>query len=273
MRTTIVAEGGINHGGDLTCALKLIKIAAFAGCDYIKWQKRTPDLCVPEEQKSKLKKTIWGEIPYIDYRRRVEFGLKEYEVIFDTCAKENIKCFASVWDIPSCEFMKQFTDVAKIPSALITDQKLCEYARKTFSTLMMSTGMSDENIVEESVRYTNPNIIFHTNSTYPCPENELNLLYIKYLKNKYPNKIIGWSGHEFGLLTTQASILLGAEYVERHICLSRTDWISDCLCSVEPQGLIKLVKGIRNIESALGNGGPRRMSLGELEKRKVLRGY
>lgn len=272
MRTKIIAEGGIAHGGDLEYAKKLIKIAAFAGCDYIKWQKRTPELCVPEDQKNKPKSTPWGTLTYLEYKKRIEFEEKEYQEIYETCKNENIECFASVWDIPSCDFMGQFTNIAKIPSALITNLDLCKYARNHFSTLMVSTGMSDESEIDACIKACDPDVIFHTNSTYPCPEEELNLMYIKHLKNKYPSKTIGYSGHEFGLLTTQIAPLLGAEYIERHICLNRTDWISDCMASIEPQGLIKMVKGIRNIESALGESGPRKVMGGELEKRKSLRG-
>ena len=272
MQIKIVAEGGIAHGGDLQYAKKLIKVATFAGCDYIKWQKRTPELCVPESQKNKPKQTPWGVISYIDYKKRIEFGEKEYQEIYKICNEEGIECFASVWDIPSCDFMKRFTTIGKIPSALITNTELCQYARKCFNTLMVSTGMSDEEEIESCVRACDPDVIFHTNSTYPCPEEELNLLYIRHLIEKYPDKSVGYSGHEFGLLTTQVTPLLGVQYIERHICLNRTDWISDCMASVEPHGLIKLVKGIRNVEKALGTKGPRKVMGGELEKRKSLRG-
>jgi N-acetylneuraminate synthase len=143
MHTKIIAEGGINHNGDMSVARGLIDAAVVAGCDYIKWQKRNPDLCVPEHQKDKPKSTPWGEMTYLDYKKKIEFGKKEYDEIFDYC-EGRIKCFASVWDHDSVDFMLSFTDIAKIPSALITDIELCQYARNKFQTLIISTGMSTE---------------------------------------------------------------------------------------------------------------------------------
>jgi len=273
MSIKIIAEIGINANGDVDNVKRLVDIAAFAGCDYVKFQKRTPDICVPEDQKNKIRKTPWGEMTYLEYKHRMEFDLSQYREIDRYCLRKGIGWFASVWDIPSSEFMQQFTDIAKIPSALITDTELCRDARKRFSTLLVSTGMSTEKEIKRCVEGCDPDIIFHTNSTYPCPEEELGLRYIEHLKELYPDKVIGYSGHEFGLVTTFATIPMGVEYIERHICLSRTDWGSDQMASVEPHGLIKLVKGIRNVEKALGEKVAERVvSAGELPKRKSLRG-
>lgn len=270
--TKIIAEIGINHNGDINLTKKLIDTAKMAGFDYVKFQKRTPSMCVPEEQKTKEKQTPWGEMTYLEYKEKIEFGKKEYDIIKEYCRKKKINFFASVWDIPSCDFMSQYCDIAKIPSALICNEELITYARKTFNTLLMSTGMSTEEEIESAIKLANPDIIFHTNSTYPSPYYELNLNYISYLKEKYPDKIIGYSGHEYGITSTIVSVSLGAEWVERHVTLDRTMWGSDQMASVEPIGMYKLVKGIREIEKSLGDGGPRKLFESEKEKRKSLRG-
>tara|TARA_Y100001958_G_C21175927_1_gene506745 strand:+ start:414 stop:1244 length:831 start_codon:yes stop_codon:yes gene_type:complete len=271
-KVKIIAEIGINHNGDINLAKKMIDVAIVAGCDFVKFQKRNPDICVPEKQKSIMKSTPWGDMTYLDYKYKVEFGKKEYDEIDDYCKKKNISWFASVWDMDSVDFMLQYGSTMKIPSALITDDQLTVYARKKSDFLMISTGMSNEEQIEKAIKLCDPDLIFHTNSTYPSPINELNLNYIKYLKYKYPNKIIGYSGHEFGLVTTFPVVILGAEYIERHITLDRSMWGSDQMASVEPGGLIKLVKGVRDIEVSLGKEGPRKILSSELSKLKSLRG-
>lgn len=271
MNTKIIAEIGINHNGDLDIAKKLIDVASIAGCDYVKFQKRNPDICVPEEQKSKPKSTPWGDVTYLEYKYKTEFGKVEYDEIDNYCKEKNIKWFASVWDEDSVDFMSHYGNITKIPSALITDKELTRYARDRFDNLIISTGMSTEEEIKECIINCNPDVIMHTNSTYPAPNNELNLDYITWLKEKYPNKDIGYSGHEFGLTTTVASTLLGATWIERHITLDRSMWGSDQMASVEPQGLIKLVKSIRDIEKARGGYGPRVVMGGELQKLKSLR--
>jgi len=270
MHTKIIAEGGINHNGDMSVARGLIDTAVVAGCDYIKWQKRNPDLCVPEHQKDKPKSTPWGEMTYLDYKKKIEFGKKEYDEIFDYC-EGRIKCFASVWDKDSVDFMSPYTGIAKIPSALIIDTALCKYARENFQTLIISTGMSTEGEIVECVEACSPDVIMHTNSTYPSPVNELNLNYIQHLKSRWPLADIGYSGHEYGLVTTFAAVAIGATWVERHLTLERTMWGSDQLASVEPQGMMKLVKGIRDIELALGTSGARKVMGSEKLKQESLR--
>jgi len=268
----VIAEIGINHNGSVELTKKMIDAAKVAGCDYVKFQKRTPELCVPEHQKNIMRSTPWGMMRYIDYKYKIEFDTKEYDEINEYCLERDIKWFASVWDIPSVDFMLNYTSVGKIPSALITNDELLKYARKKFDVLLISTGMSNEEEIEHAVEIGNPDIIFHTNSTYPSKINELNLNYIKRLKNKYPDKSIGYSGHEFGLVTTFATVPMGVEWIERHVTLDRTMWGSDQMVSIEPHGLIKLTKGIRNIEAASGIGGSRQVLGSELEKRKSLRG-
>ena len=272
MSVKIIAEIGINHNGNINICKKIIDSAVLAGCDYVKFQKRNPDVCVPEEQKTKLKSTPWGEMTYLEYKYKIEFGKEEYEEIDRYCREKNIGWFASVWDKDSVDFISQYNTISKIPSALITNKELCKYARKKFDCLIISTGMSTEEEIEEAVKNCSPDVIMHTNSTYPSPIKELNLNYITWLKNKY-NTEIGYSGHEYGLVTTFATIPLGVTWVERHITLDRTMWGSDQVASVEPSGLFKLVKGIRDIELSLGEKpNSRKLFKSELEKRKTLRG-
>lgn len=271
MKTKIIAEIGINHNGDVLNAKKLIDVAVIAGCDYVKFQKRSPDLCVPDHQKDKRKLTPWGEMSYLEYKHKIEFNYDQYNEIFDYCHDKKIHCFASVWDKDSVDFMYKFADIAKIPSALITDLDLCRYARERNARLMVSTGMSTEEEIKRCVEACSPDVIFHTNSTYPSPVSELNLSYLHWLQRKYNKATIGYSGHEYGLVPTFAAVVMGAKYIERHITLDRTLWGSDQMASVEPAGLIKMVKAIRDIESSIGEGGPRQLLEGEKLKRESLR--
>ena len=273
--TKIIAEIGINHNGSVQLAKELIDISHSAGCDYVKFQKRNPDVCVPEHQKIKPKSTPWGDMTYLDYKKKIEFDLSQYEEINDYCLNRNVKWFSSVWDIDSVEFMKKFKQpdgsiIMKIPSAKITDIELCKIARKSCDILLISTGMSNEKEIEECVSSCNPDVIFHTNSSYPAPVQELNLNYMSHIKEKY-DCVVGYSGHEYGLVTTFASVAMGAKWVERHVTVDRRTWGSDQQSSIEPSGLHKLVRGIRDIESAFGAGGPRVLMGCELQKKDSLR--
>jgi len=270
-KTKIIAEIGINHNGSIDIAKRLIDAAVIAGCDYAKFQKRTPDICVPDHQKNKIRKTPWGEIKYIDYKKKIEFEQKEYDELYKYIEDKPIELFASVWDKPSVDFMKQYGGPMKIGSALINDLSLCKYARDNTDLLIISTGMSEEKEIEDCVNACNPDVIMHTNSTYPSKVEELNLSYINWLKKKWKNKEIGYSGHEYGLITTVATVPMGCTWIERHLTLDRTMWGSDQMASVEPQGFIKLVKSIRDIEKSMGEEGPRICLGSEKEKRKSLR--
>jgi len=270
MKVNIIGEIGINHNGSLELCKKIIDAAVVAGCDYVKFQKRNPEVCVPEHQKSILRDTPWGKMTYIDYKHKVEFNKKEYDEINNYCNAKGIGWFASVWDKDSADFMSRYSSITKIPSALITDTDLGTYARNIFDTLLISTGMSTEEEVERAVQSFDPEVIMHTNSTYPSPIEELNLEYITWLKNKF-GKEVGYSGHEFGLVTTFAAIPLGVTWIERHITLDRTLWGSDQVASVEPAGLFKLVKGVRDIEKALGGNQARVLLPSEEVKLRSLR--
>jgi len=269
----IIAEVGINHNGSMDIAKQLIMLSKVSGCDYVKIQKREPELCVPEEQKYIMKDTPWGTMTYLDYKKKIEFSEEQIVELIKYSNDINIKFFASVWDETSVDLMAKYTNIAKIPSALITNIKLCKYARSKFDTLIVSTGMSTEEEIYTCVSNCNPDVIMHSNSTYPCPVTDLNLNYIKHLSKLYPDKEIGYSGHEYGLVTTFATVTLGVTWIERHVTLDRNMWGSDQLASVEPSGLVKLVKGIRDIELATKyEEGPRILFDKELSKRKSLRG-
>ena len=256
----IIAEIGINHNGDMSIAKKLIDIAKVAGCDVVKFQKRNPDVCVPEHQKTIMRDTPWGRMTYLDYKYKVEFNQNQYDEIDIYCKEKDIKWSASPWDLDSLDFLNQYDiPFIKIPSALLTDLELIKESVKTGKKIIISTGMSTIEEIDSAVntiKKVNAEAqyaILHCNSTYPAPNDELNLNCIKTLKDKYKCEV-GYSGHEFGLTTTIASVCLGATIIERHITLDRTMWGTDQMCSVEPQGLIKLVRGIKELNKALGDG-------------------
>ncbi|CAD7951836.1 unnamed protein product [Amoebophrya sp. A120] len=258
------------YNGDIELCKKLIMLAKTAGCDSVKIQKRNPDVCVPEDQKQKMRDTPWGRMTYLEYKWKLEFNEEQIKELIEYSKWIGITFFASVWDKESCDMMCKYGGLSKIPSALITDLELCEYARKKFETLIISTGMSTEEEIEACVKVCDPDIIMHTNSTYPCPYEDLNLRYITHLKDKYPEKIIGYSGHEYGLVTTFCAVALGALYVERHITWDRNMWGSDQLSSVEPAGLLKLVKGIRDSSESLAyEPGPRIILFDRENSKKV----
>jgi N-acetylneuraminate synthase len=257
-QTYIIAEIGINHNGDLNIAKRLIDIAALSGCDAVKFQKRNPDVCVPEHQKNVMRDTPWGTMTYLEYKYRVEFEKEEYDEIDRYCIEKGIKWSASPWDMDSLEFLMQYDlPFIKLPSAMLTNNELVEACAKSGKKLILSTGMSTEEEIDVAVtlirKHTENFAILHCNSTYPAPIAELNLSTIATLKNKYKCEV-GYSGHEFRIGTTVAAVYLGATILERHITLDRTMWGTDHLSSVEPQGLIKLVKGVRELEEAFGDG-------------------
>ena len=276
----IIAEIGINHNGSLETGKRLIDIAAAAGCDAVKFQKRDPDVCVPEHQKNVVKDTPWGSMTYLEYKHRTEFGKEEYDEIDRYCKERKIKWSASPWDLGSLDFLLKYdVPFIKIPSAMLTNKPLLEACASSGKKVILSTGMSTEDEISEAISFLDERItvgsrssyaILHCNSTYPAPLEELNLSCIKTLKDTYGCEV-GYSGHEFRLGTSVAAVYLGATIIERHITLDRSMWGSDHLSSVEPQGLFKLVSGIRELEKAYGDGI---INVSESEKdvRKKLRG-
>jgi N-acetylneuraminate synthase len=269
----VIAEIGINHNGSIDMARKLIDGAYLAGAEAVKFQKRTPEQCVPKEQWHLERDTPWGRIPYIEYRRRMEFGEAEYAAIDRHCRERGILWFASCWDEESVDFVERFEPPCyKIASASLTDADLLRKARATGRPVMLSTGMSTAAEIDEAVTALGRQdlLIAHATSTYPCPPSHLNLRMIETLARLYPECPIGYSGHETGLAPTWAAVALGATFVERHITLDRALWGSDQAASVEIGGFLRLVANIRDIEKSLGDG-VKRVYEGELAQIAKLR--
>jgi N-acetylneuraminate synthase len=269
----ITAEIGINHNGSLEIAKKLIKGAKAAGCNAVKFQKRTPEICVPKDQWLVERETPWGRMTYIDYRFKVEFSKDDYAVINKYCKEKNIIWFASCWDEEAVDFIEQFdVPIYKTASACLTDTELLLKHKTLSKPVMISTGMSTMEEIETAEKiFDGENILIaHSTSSYPCPTNELNLKMITTLREKYPLIPIGYSGHETGLAPTWAAVALGACFIERHITLDRAMWGSDQAASIELNGFNRLVRNIRDIEIALGDG-IKRVYPGEMSARKKLR--
>ncbi|SEH02295.1 3-deoxy-D-manno-octulosonate 8-phosphate phosphatase, YrbI family [Nonomuraea solani] len=252
----VIGEIGINHNGDLDLARQLIDVAAEAGCQAVKFQKRTPAICVPEEQKSQIRQTPWGEMTYLEYKERTEFGRDEYRQIAKYCDERGLHWFASPWDVPSVDFLEEMEVlVHKVASASVADHELLRALAATRKPIILSTGMSTLSEIDRAVEIlgTDRLIMMHATSTYPLPPEEANLRTITTLKERY-GVPVGYSGHERGLQISLAAVTLGAVCVERHITLDRTMWGSDHAASLEPSGLEHLVRDIRIIEQAMGDG-------------------
>ena len=251
-----IGEIGINHNGSLENAKKLIDLAVMAGCDAVKFQKRTPEICVPPDQREKMRETPWGYITYMDYRYKVEFEKKEYDEIDRYCKEKGIHWFASCWDKPSVDFIADYgVPCYKLASASLTDHDLLSHHRSKNIPMIISTGMSTQEEIDSAVNLltTDDLIVMHSTSTYPCPPEELNLRMIHTLLDMYDCPI-GYSGHEEGLPTTTVAVAMGAHIIERHITLDRAMWGSDQAASIAPIGLIRLMKHIRQVEKSLGDG-------------------
>ena len=271
--TFIIAEIGINHNGSLKLAKKLIKAAVNAGCNAVKFQKRTPELCVPKDQWNIERDTPWGRMTYIDYRHKIELSLEDYSEIDRYCRINKISWFASCWDEESVDFIEHFDPpMYKIASASLTDYGLLNKKRSTGKTLILSTGMSTFEEIKDSVKSIGHNnlLLAHSTSSYPCNLEELNLNMIQTLKKTFPEIPIGYSGHETGLAPTLAAVALGAAFVERHITLDRAMWGTDQAASVEPGGFKRRVENIRDIERSLGDG-VKKVYESEMGQRKKLR--
>jgi N-acetylneuraminate synthase len=268
----IIAEIGINHNGNLEIAKKLIEAAFAAGCDAVKFQKRTPDLCIPDSYRGILRETPWGIISYLEYRQQIEFRENEYRQIDSYCSQIGIPWFASCWDLPSVEFMASFNPPCyKVSSAMLTNHDLIRRINSKGVPVILSTGMSTMAEIRQASALVDPQnlLIAHCTSSYPSKNEELNLRMIQTLMDEFNNPI-GYSGHEVGLQTTLAAVVLGASFIERHITLDRAMWGSDQAASVEPHGFARLVRDIRVIESALGDG-VKRVYDSELAVRDKLR--
>jgi N-acetylneuraminate synthase len=269
----VIAELGINHNGSVDVAKRMIDGALLAGADAVKFQKRTPELCVPKDQWHLERDTPWGRMTYIDYRHKIEFGEREYVQIDAYCRERGIQWFASCWDEPSVDFMEQFDPPCyKAASASLTDHTLLRTMKATGRPLLISTGMSTMEEIEAAVTAIGRDnlCIAHSTSSYPCPVEAINLNMIATLRTRFDDTPIGYSGHEVGLSPTWAAVAMGACFVERHLTLDRAMWGTDQAASVEVGGFMRLVTNIRDVQRALGDG-VKRVHESELPSRAKLR--
>ena len=270
-----IGEIGINHNGDMQICKKLIDAVNACNWNCAKFQKRNPDVCVPEHQKSMMRDTPWGRMTYLDYKYKVEFDRKQYDIIDQYSKNKSTDWTASVWDLDSLEFLMQYdVPFIKIPSALITDKELLEECAKTQKQIIMSSGMSTLEEVDNAFNILSKSnikpVIMHTNSSYPTPRAELNLNLIPFYKERY-NCVIGYSGHEPDLEPTVVAVALGAKVIERHITLSHDLWGTDQKSSLEVVGMDKLRKRCIDVRDMLGSN-VKEVTESELPIRKKLRG-
>jgi N-acetylneuraminate synthase len=254
----VVAEIGINHNGDLGLAMRLIDVAAEAGCSAVKFQKRTVDVVYSDAELARLRESPFGTTNG-DLKRALEFGSPQYSAIDSHCKSKGIAWFASPWDEASVDFLEKF-DVPchKIASASLTDDHLLRHVRATKKPIILSTGMSTLAQIDHAVAVLGREdlVILHATSTYPAQYDELNLRVIPMLAARYAVPV-GYSGHETGIPSSAAAVALGATMVERHLTLDRAMWGSDQAASLEPNGMHRLVRDIRLIETAMGDGKKR----------------
>ncbi|WP_203136370.1 N-acetylneuraminate synthase family protein [Microbacterium sp. JZ31] len=268
----VIAEIGLNHNGDVDNAKKLIDVAVDAGAQAVKFQKRTPDIATPEHMKQTPRETPWGTMTYLEYRYRVEFEKPEYTEIAAYAKEKRVAWFASPWDEPSVDFLEEMgVTTHKVASASVTDLGMLRKLAATGKPIILSTGMSTIEQIDTAVEIlgTDKLVLMHATSTYPLPAEEANLRTIHTLQERYQVPV-GYSGHEPGLQISIAAVALGAVAVERHITLDRTMWGSDHAASLEPHGFKNLVRDIRVIEAALGDG-VKRVFPGELAPLSKLR--
>jgi N-acetylneuraminate synthase len=254
----LIAEIGINHNGSLKLAKDLIVLAKKFNFDAVKIQKRDPEICIPEKQKNILRDTPWGLIKYIDYKKKIEFNLNEVEILKKFSKKIGIDFFLSCWDLKSLKDVKKFNfKYNKIPSALITHTKFIEEVAKQKKKTFISTGMCKLEDIEKAVTIFNKFhcnfILMHCVSTYPCPENKLNLSLIPFYKKKFKCEV-GYSGHESSVSPSITAYFLGAEYIERHITLDRSMWGTDQSSSLSSDGMKNLSDILCKINITIGNG-------------------
>ena len=273
----LIAEIGINHNGDLQIAKRLMDAAFSCQWDCVKYQKREPDLAVPEKQKGVIRDTPWGRMTYLEYKKRIEFGRNEYDYIDKYCKEKPIDWTASPWDIPSLRFLLQYGSIPfiKIASATITNDELLIEAAKSKKPVIMSTGMSTIEEIDHAVelvdKYSSGNfVLMHTNSSYPTAQDEINLRMIPTLRERY-KCLVGYSGHEHDLEPSVAAVVMGAVMIERHVTISHELWGTDQSSSLEVPAMGMLAGRVRNIRAMMGSG-LKVLSLNELQVREKLRG-
>jgi N-acetylneuraminate synthase len=254
----VVAEIGINHNGSLDLAKRLIEVAVAAGCNAVKFQKRTIDVVYTAAELARIRESPFGTTNG-ELKRALEFGMEQYQAIDTHCKKLGVPWFASPWDEESVDFLEKF-DVPchKVASASLTDDNLLRHIRATGRPIVISTGMSTMAQIERAVDILGRKdlVILHATSTYPASYDELNLKVIPVLAQHF-NVPIGYSGHETGIPSSVAAVALGAAMVERHLTLDRAMWGSDQAASLEPNGMQRLVRDIRLIETSFGDGKKR----------------
>lgn len=253
--TFIIAEIGINHNGDINLAKKMIDIAVSSGCHAVKFQKRTVEKVYSKAELELPRESVFG-ITNGDLKRGLEFSEKEYKSIDDYCKKRGILWFASCWDEESVDFIDKFNPPCyKIASASLTNDNLIKYTRSKGKPILLSTGMSTLEEISHAVDILGKKdlLIYHCTSTYPTNNNEINLNAIPELEKKF-DCLVGYSGHERGLIPSVISVIKGAVSVERHITVDRTLWGSDQAASLEPTGIHRLVRDIKVAKEALGDG-------------------
>lgn len=272
----MIAEVGINHNGDINVAKRLMDAAYATGWNCVKFQKREPDLAVPESQKNVKRSTPWGEMSYLDYKKRIEFGKEEYDYIDSYCREKPLDWTASPWDIPSLHFlMKYDVPFIKIASATLTNDEIIAEAAKSKKTVVLSTGMSTIEEIDHAVgileKYSRNNyILMHTNSSYPTDRVDINLKMIQTLKDRY-DCLVGYSGHEQDLEPSVIAASMGAVMIERHVTISHDMWGTDQAASLEIPAMGMLVGRIKNLSEMIGTG-EKELSAKELAVRKKLRG-
>jgi len=251
-----IAEIGINHNGNLRLAKQMIDVASMNGTDAVKFQKRTPEICVPKHQRNQPKETPWGDMTYFEYKKKIEFEKPEYDEIDRYCREKGIIWSASPWDIPSIEFLEQYDlPFYKVPSAKLTDKAFLLRLKKTNKPIFLSTGMSTEKEIKKAVSLLKGSelVILHCNSGYPAKDENLNLGYIKKLKEMFPMHTIGYSGHERRISATLIAAMMGAKVIERHITLDRTMWGTDQVASLDPPGIKVLTRDLSKIQVWIGD--------------------
>lgn len=274
MHTFIIAEIGINHNGDMALAKKLIDTAVVAGCDAVKFQKRTVDKVYTKEYLDSPRQSPWGDTQRAQ-KEGLEFGKKEYDEINRYCKEKGIAWYASAWDIDSQRFLQQYgCKYNKVASAMLTNDELLEEIAEEGKYTFIATGMSTLDEIDHAVeifkKHNCPFELMHCNSTYPMPMEDANLKLIKVLADIYKCNV-GYSGHEAGTLVSICAVAAGATSIERHITMDRTMYGSDQKASIEPYELCALVKDIRDTEKFMGTG-EKILTAAEEEVKKKLRG-
>lgn len=270
----VIAEGGINHNGSVEVACRIVEMASRAGAHAVKFQKRDPEVCVPSDVRDKVRATPWGDMTYLEYKKRIELSPDEFQQI-DHCARDcGIDWFVSAWDLPSQILMRSFNSpINKVASAMLTHTELLQEIASEGKPTFVSTGMSTLEEIDAAVAVFEeaecPFVLMHAVSTYPATDEELNLRMISTLSERY-GRPVGYSGHETSVSPSVIAAALGAVAIERHVTLDRAAWGTDQAASLEEPGLASLVTILGRMPAMLGDGA-KTVSEGELAVARTLR--